>query len=296
MMSIARLDDTAAAEAVGPSTAMGERRAVSVNGVRLNVYVAGAGPDVLLVHGFPDDALVWRLQVPALVRAGYRVIAPDTRGCGDSEAPLHADAYTASVLVSDMAALLDALNVRTARLIAHDWGAVVGWQLCMRHPERVERYAALSVGHPRAYARAPIEQRLRSYYVLGFQLRGIAERLLTFDDWRLFRKLTDFPEETDRWVARLSRPGRLGAALNYYRANLDLFLSRDWPDVRMPVLGLWSNGDHFLCEQQMTDSARFVSALWSYRRLSGASHWLQLDAAGEVNDLLISFLDQGERV
>ena len=131
-----------------------------VNGVRLHAAVAGEGPPVLLVHGFPDDHAVWRKQIPALAAAGYKVIAPDMRGCGESEAPVDVSSYRIDVLIDDLVGLLDTLGIERVRLVAHDWGAVIGWAFAIRHPERVERYAALSVGHPSAYARGPLEQKL----------------------------------------------------------------------------------------------------------------------------------------
>src|SRR5450631_2812153 len=100
------------------------RRTVNVNGQQLNVIVEGQGPDVLLVHGFPDDLTVWRHQIPVLVAAGYRVIALDTRGCGESEVPPSTADYRIEKLVPDIVGVLDALGIRTVRLVGHDWGAV----------------------------------------------------------------------------------------------------------------------------------------------------------------------------
>ncbi|HWI69308.1 MAG TPA: alpha/beta fold hydrolase, partial [Nitrospiraceae bacterium] len=101
-----------------------DNRRIRVNNVELNIVTQGDGPDVLLVHGFPDDHTVWRNQIPALVDAGYRVIALDTRGCGESEIkPCESD-YAIDRLVADLAALLDALGIAKVRLVGHDWGAV----------------------------------------------------------------------------------------------------------------------------------------------------------------------------
>jgi len=86
-------------------------RRVRVNDVELNVVVIGEGPEVLLVHGFPDDHTVWRNQIPALVNAGYRVIALDTRGCGESEVKPREGDYAIDKLVADLIALLDGLRL-----------------------------------------------------------------------------------------------------------------------------------------------------------------------------------------
>lgn len=269
---------------------MSSTQRIAVNGIALNVVTEGEGPPVLLIHGFPDDHAVWRRQIPALAEAGYRVIAPDLRGCGESDAPAERRAYHLDRLVADLVGLLDALGVAQAQVVGHDWGAVIGWQLAMRHPERVARYVALSVGHPLAYARGGVEQKLKGWYVLMFQLRGLAERLVTRRDWAWFRAFTQQPGEAAHWIRRLSRPGRLTAAINYYRANLAIVFPRAYPPVTMPVMGVWSDGDRFLTEAQMTDSARYVQGPWRYERVAAASHWLQLEAAERVNRLLIDFL------
>lgn len=264
-------------------------RILRVQGIDLHTIVEGEGPAVLLVHGFPDDHHVWRHQIPALVAAGYRVIAPDLRGCGESDAPRRTRAYALDTLVADLVGVLDALGVTKASVIGHDLGAVLGWQLAMRHPERVTRFVALSVGHPNAYALAPLEQKLKGYYVALFQLRGLAELWLRSAGWWWLRKLTGHAEAS-RWIARLSRPGRLTAAIDYYRANLRIVLPRAYPPVTVPVLGIWSDGDRFLVERQMIDSAKWTKAPFRYERLEGASHWLQLDAPERVNPLVLGFL------
>lgn len=265
-------------------------RQMMVNGISMNVIIEGEGPDVLLVHGFPDDHTVWRDTIPALVRAGYRVIAPDMRGCGQSELVEARRHYGLPYLVADLVGLLDALGIGQVRLVGHDWGAVICWQLCIAHPQRVLRYAALSVGHPTAYARAPLEQKLKGYYILFLQLRGVAEAMLRFANWGLFRALTRFPSEAPHWIAKLARPGRLRAAVNYYRANLGLVLPRLFPSVPMAVMGVFSSGDRFLCEAQMTRTARFVTGPWRYERIEGVGHWMQLEAPRHVNALLLDFL------
>ena len=149
-----------------------------IDGLLFNVLDEGVGEPVLLVHGFPDDHTVWRHQVSALVSAGYRVIAPDTRGCGDTEMAPRTSEYKLPRLVADLVAILDALGLDRVKLVGHDWGAVIAWVFAAKHPERVERFVALSVGHAAAYAAGPLEQKLKGWYVLMFQLRGFAEGLI----------------------------------------------------------------------------------------------------------------------
>ena len=268
-------------------------RRVQGDGLSLAVADVGEGEPVLLIHGFPDSSSLWRHQVRALVDAGYRAITPDLRGFGDSDRPTEAGAYGVRHSVADMLAVLDALEVERAHVVAHDWGAAVGWALAGFAGERVRRFAVLSVGHPNALRRPTIEQRERGWYQLLFQFEGVAEELLMRDDWRLFREWTRGEGDTDRAIADLSRPGALTAALNWYRASArpehELRDRRPFPPVAADTLGIWSDGDHYLVEEQMTGSAEHVVGEWRYERIEGASHWLQLDAAERVNELLLGW-------
>jgi len=266
------------------------RRTVAVNGVQLNVIIEGQGPDVLLVHGFPDDHTVWRHQIPALVQAGYRVIALDTRGAGQSEIPRSVSDYRVETLVADLIGLLDALGIEKVRLVGHDWGAVQAWHLALWHSERVERYIALSAGHPRAYASGGLMQKLKGYYILLIQFRGLIEFLVRVCNWWPLSMMVRFPKEFPDIKARLSRPGRLTAGFNYYRANLRLLLPPQYPPMRIPVVGIFSDGDIFLTERQMRKSAEYCDVGWKFERVNGANHWLQLDAPDRVNSLLLQHL------
>ena len=265
-------------------------RFMRVNGIDMNVLVAGSGPDVLLVRGFPDDHTVWRKQIPVLVAAGFRVIAPDMRGCGETTLMPRTEDYRLDNLVADVKGLLDALGVKSVRLVGHDWGAVIGWHFCFAHPEMVDRYVALSVGHPTAYATAPLKQKLMGTYILVFQLRGIAEWLIRRNNWQALRVGMRFPDEAPNWIAKLKRPGRLTAALRYYRANIGMIVARTLPRVSRPVMGVWSDGDIALCEEQMSNPKRYLDGPWRYERIDGANHWLQLDAAERTNALLRDYL------
>jgi len=271
-------------------------RWLQINGLSFNVLDVGVGKPgtepVLLVHGFPDDHTVWRRQVPVLVAAGYRVIAADMRGCGRSEMARRTSDYALHNLVADLAGILDSLGIESVNLIGHDWGAVIAWQFCFAHAERVRRYIALSVGHPTAYARGPLEQKFKGYYVLLFQLRGLAEWALTLGDWAAFRKMTNAPSEVGHWIERLRRPGRLTAAIRYYRANLHLILPGKYPRITLPVMGLFSTGDRFLAEAQMRASAKYLDGPFRFERIAGVGHWLQLEAPDAVNALLIDYLVQ----
>jgi pimeloyl-ACP methyl ester carboxylesterase len=263
------------------------------DGVELAVEVAGDGPAVLLLHGFPDSGRLWRDQVPSLTDAGLRAIVPDLRGFGASEAPAAVEDYRIGRSVADMVAVLDQLGVERARVVGHDWGAAVAWAMALLAPDRVERLAVLSVGHPATRALREIEDREKAWYMLLFQFAE-AEEILAKDDWALARQWTASHPDAEDVLADLQRPGRLTAGLNWYRANLhprtELAPARQLPPVKVPVLGLWSDGDRYLLEHGMTRSERFVAGPWRYERIEGASHWMQRDATQRVNQLLGEFL------
>ena len=265
-------------------------RRIRVNDVELNFVTQGEGPVVLLVHGFPDDHTVWRNQIPALVDAGYRVIALDTRGCGESEIKPRESDYTIDKLVADLVALLDALGIAKVRLVGHDWGALQGWCFAMQHAKRVDRYIAMSVGHPGFNVNAGVAQKLKGYCLFCIQLRGLIEFLVTRFDWWPFGLLLHYPAEFPHIRARLSRPGRLTAGFNYYRANLRPMRGKIFPRVKVPVVGIWSDGDIFLTEDQMRGSERYCDAGFRYFRIDGANHWLQLTAPEKLNPLLLQLL------
>jgi pimeloyl-ACP methyl ester carboxylesterase len=269
-------------------------RRIVGDGVTLAVHDEGEGHPVLLLHGFPDSSHVWRHQVHALVAAGMRVVAPDLRGFGDSSRPKNVEDYAITRSVADMVAVLDELGIDRAHLVGHDWGAGLAWSLAAFVPERVDRLAVMSVGHPNTLRDQTIEQREKAWYQLLFQFTGVAEELLTRDDWKLFREWLRGDGDVKRYLADLSRPGALTAGLNWYRASADprfeLDRRRPFPSVAAPTLGLWSSRDNYVTEDGMLRSAEHVTGRWRYERVEGASHWLQLDAPEKVNELLIEFL------
>ena len=268
-------------------------RTVEVPSGSFPVLDHGEGPAVVLLHGFPDSRHLWRYQVPALAEAGFRVLAPDMRGFGDAPKPEAVEAYALPNAVADVVGILEALGVEEVRLVGHDYGSAVAWLLASTRPDLVERLVALSVGAPGNPGTRTLEQRERSWYFYFFQFEGIAEAWLRHDDWQLFREFTREDGDQERYIEDLSRPGALTAALNWYRANVrpePPDESGAYPSVTCPVLGVWSDGDHYLTEGHMTGSTAKVDGPWRYERITDASHWLMLDAPRELNELLVEFL------
>ena len=267
-----------------------EQRTLTINGLDMHVVLAGTGDPLLLLHGFPDSAQLWRTMVPGLVAAGFRVIAPDQRGFGLTSAPAAVDAYSIAQIAADAIALLDALGMRRAALIAHDWGSVIGWRLAADHPGRFSGFVALAVGHPDALITAGLPQILKSWYVVAFQLRGIAEAVLRAGDFAVLRAIAGDEPEIAIWRRDLARPGRLTAAMNWYRANFGTLTKGGFPRARIPVLGIIGDADMALTEAQMINSSRFTDAPFSAHVIAGAGHWLPLHAAAEVERRAVAFL------
>lgn len=268
---------------------------ISVNGIELNVEDSGTGPAVLLVHGFPDSSDVWRHQVPALTAAGYRVITMDLRGFGESDKPVDVAAYRAEEVIADIAGVLDHFGIERVHLVAHDWGSVIAWVFAAALPARLASLTCMSTGHPASYRAAGWEQRQKGWYTLLFQFDVAGQWLLQDGERNLREFLAEHPD-ADRAIEKLRRPGAVDAALGLYRAWAPpeslVAAPAAFAPIPVPVMGLWSSGDRFLTEGQMTGSASYVSGPFRYERVEGAGHWLLLDEPQKVTDLLLDFIGQ----
>ena len=263
------------------------------NGVGTEFDVTGSGRPVVLLHGFPDSGRLWRHQVPALAEAGFQVIVPDLRGYGRSDKPAEVEAYRMRLLAMDVVGILDTVGAERAHLVGHDWGAALAWVAASIAPDRVDHLAVLSVGHHSAFRTAGPRQWEKSWYMLLFQFAGVAEEWLSADDWAMAREWSGHPD-ADAVFAELEASGSLTPGLNWYRANA---APRSWikpvpvlPPIQAPTMGVWSSHDFALTEGQMTNSAQYVAGPWRYERVEGPGHWLQLEAPGEINRLLVDFL------
>jgi pimeloyl-ACP methyl ester carboxylesterase len=268
---------------------------IDVAGTGIEVDAGGDGPPVLLVHGWPDTHSLWDPQVAALRSAGYRTIAPDLRGFGGSDKPEDVSQYAIPFLAADLLGVLDHFGVERAHVVGHDWGAALAWAIASFAPERVESLSALSVGHPGAFVAAGYPQREKSWYMLLFQFRDVAEEWLSRDDFRNFREWSRHPRP-DEVAHRLADRAALTASLAPYRANLPpeslVAPTPDFPPVTAPTMGVWSSLDFALTEAQMRDSQRFVDGSFRYERLDGVDHWMTLEAPERVNELLLDFLGE----
>lgn len=166
---------------------------IVANGINQRVLEAGSGHPVILCHGFPELAYSWRHQLRALEEAGYRGIAPDMRGYGGTDAPLHVEDYSILHLVGDMVALLDILAIERASIVGHDWGAPVAWAAAQLRPDRFVRVMGMSVPFaPRGPASSLEAMRragLDDFYQLYFQRPGRAEADLEIDIAAMIRRM-----------------------------------------------------------------------------------------------------------
>lgn len=274
---------------------MTDKVRIQASGVELAVRVEGEGPAVLLLHGFPDSSHLWRHQISTLVDNGYRAVAPDLRGFGDSDRPPNVEDYSLMNVLSDLAMVLDALGIEKAHVVGHDWGAGTAWVFATFAPERTLSVTALSVGHPSSFGQPRIEQLQRSWYMFMFQFEGVAEEWLSRDDWAFARAWFGRNPEADKHIEDLSRPGALTAGLNWYRANIP---PASWtadrgrlPPIQVPAMGVWSSEDFALTEVQMKESEKFVDGPWRYEHIDGVGHWIPVEAAEKFNALLLEFLD-----
>ena len=277
---------------------------VQANGQRFRVLADGPsdGELVVLLHGFPEGAESWTRQIDAIAKAGGLAVAPDMRGYGKTDAPPAVDDYRLEVLVEDTMHIVKAFGRDRAHVAGHDWGAMVAWFFAGAHPDMTQTLTVLSVGHPAALGHAVVtddDQKARSEYVRLFLMEGKAERVLADDEFRRLRAMFGgkLPRAVvDAFVRSLSRPGRLTAGLNYYRANLSqehwwAGLQSDLK-IAIPTVLLWGDQDPALGREQAEKSADRVDADFRLEVLAGAGHWLQFERPAEVARSLTGVLSK----
>ena len=259
----------------------------------------GDGRAALLLHGAPDDGSVWRHQAEALAADGYRVVCPDLLGYGESDRPEPLERYAFAAMAGDVLSLLDSLGLERVHLVAHDFGASVGWWIAANHPERVASFAALSLGHPNAQLDLTLD-RLRWLWYLWLNAYPRMPELYRADGGALWRKAIESHPDREELVERFLEPGRLEVMAKWEKANglpeillaahAGLFPDSVMPAVQVPTLGVWSSDDVYLWEDQVAESGKHVDAEWRYERVEGAGHWFMLERPDEVNGLLLDWL------
>lgn len=283
-------------------------RTVVADGVRLHYVEAGpsAGPVIVMLHGFPESWYSWRKQIPPLAAAGYRVLAPDMRGVGDSDRPRATSAYTLDRLADDVAGVMRAAGVAHATIVGHDWGAAVAWRLAQRDRALVRRLVALNGPHPGRFAHALRDPRqlARSAYMLAFLAPGLPERLLAAGDFALLRRALTYggvpgafsDADIDHYRQGWLRPGALTGALAPYRAlpsQLRAIRSaRAGVPIAAPALVIWGKRDSYL-RPSLADPGPAAAGSVRIERVVEAAHFVHADAPARVNALLLAFMRAG---
>jgi pimeloyl-ACP methyl ester carboxylesterase len=270
---------------------------VSTPGGMLHVRVIGTGPPVLLLHGFPDSSLGFRDLCEALAAQGFRAIAPDLPGFGLSDKPEGLQAYRASSVVADLAALARWTGEEKVAVVGHDWGGILAFCLASQQPELVSKLVVINAPHPAIYYRVLRRslQLLRSWYILFFQLRGIAEWVITrrwIFRWMMRQLVARKDVMTEARVEagrrELLRPGAARGALSYYRALLR------WPlecarRIEAPTLILWGEADPSLDIRLLDELPNHVAQVVVHR-IPGAGHFAHWEEPERTTRELVAFL------
>jgi pimeloyl-ACP methyl ester carboxylesterase len=278
-----------------------ERLEIDANQLTFTARAAGpaGGRGVILLHGFPQTSWSWRGQLSELGDAGYRAVAPDQRGYSVGARPLTVADYGLDHLVADVLALADAMEMDTFDLVGHDWGGMVSWVAAARHADRVRSLSVVSTPHPLALRAALLggdpDQARRSAQMDAFRRPDVPERLLLGEDSSgsgleaLCTASGLGAANTRQYLAVLTRPGALTAALNWYRAMNGDELA-DLPLVTVPTLYVWSTDDAALGRPAAEASAQFVSGGYRFVVLEGVNHWIPEAAPRELARLLVEHL------
>ena len=293
---------------------MTEMRKIPLStGITLNVALAGPGdaPPVILLHGFPESHRTWRAIVP-LLEDRFRLVMPDQRGFGGSDAPADPADYHIDRIIADLFALADALGIGEFALVGHDWGGAAAWAAAIRGDPRITRLTIINAPHPVIFQKSLIEnadQRASSQYINAFRVAGFeatveAMGFGTFFD-KSFRNHVDLgtisADERDRYIAEWSRPGTLTGMLNWYRASPILVPPQgvdaplpDWllgafPRIHIPVRVIWGMDDAALLPMQLDGLEALIDEV-EIVRLPGVGHFAPWEAPDQVAAALSEFL------
>jgi pimeloyl-ACP methyl ester carboxylesterase len=276
-----------------------QHRFADLNGMRLHYVEAGAGPLLVLLHGFPEFWYAWRRQILQLAAAGFRVFAPDLRGYNLSAKPRGVLAYGMRAVVEDVRALIQSAGVSRAHLVGHDFGAGVAWALAMRHPAVVERVVIVNGPHPERMLRGMLNPRqlLRSWYIFFLQLPWLPELVASARDHALliapFQRIPAEAgwsgEEYEAYRRAFEQPGALHAMINYYRAMLRPAGGVPLRRIQAPVLVLWGDRDPYLGRRLAKPSRKWVPHA-RVEILEGVGHFVQHEQPELLNRRIVDFL------
>ena len=274
---------------------------VAVGDLTFDVRLAGPddGEVVILLHGFPQTSYEWRHQLRALAEAGFRAVAPDQRGYSPGARPPDVADYALPLLVRDVLGVADAIGAGRFHVAGHDWGAVVAWALAVAAPERVITANPVSVPHPDAFARVlsdPMSCQVAASSYFDVFVQPDSEDAFLANDHALLRALFVELEAgaVDEYLRVLGSKAALGAALNWYRANIrnrNIEQPAIGP-VAVPTMFTWSDGDTALCVDGAVLSAEYAAGPYRFEVLEGVSHWVPELASDALSALLVGHVRQ----
>ena len=274
---------------------------VAANGLEFALLVAGGAsgdrrPLALCLHGFPDSAHTWRHLLPALDAAGFRAVAPWTRGYAPTQVPADGD-YRVSTLAADANALHEALGGGPdAVLVGHDWGAITAYGAASLEPQRWRRVVTMAVPPPEVASAAffHYEQLKRSFYVYLFQT-PLAELVVGADDlvfldrlWADWSPGLDGTEDLRHVKDALRDPANLAAAIGYYRAMFGGGVLGTSPP--QPTLYLHGDADGAFLADRVLEAKGHLSAESEVQVLPDVGHFLHLEQPEVVNKLVVDWL------
>jgi pimeloyl-ACP methyl ester carboxylesterase len=258
---------------------------IKARGLTFDVYEDGPadGRPVLLLHGFPQDHREFDLLVPRLHAAGLQTYALDQRGYSPGARPAEVTEYRLSEA-------MDALEIESAHVVGHDWGALVGWMLAAQHPERVSTLTAISVPHPRALRLAlqvRPTQRARFAYTRVFR-SARSERLLLARNGAVLRAmLRPIGDRAALYADAMQEPGRLTGALNWYRALSGEQLAGTGV-ITVPTTYVWSDKDPVVGLTAALRTADWVEADYQLVAFRGIGHWVPEEAPQALADAVLA--------
>lgn len=252
------------------------------------------GEPVVLLHGWPERATVWRHVTPILNAAGYRTLAMDRRGFSPGARPKRRRDYKLPALAADVAALIDEVG-GSAHVVGHDWGAAVAWTVAGHHPDQVRTLTAVSVGHPASFMKALVrsDQLLKSYYMLAFTVPFLPElvvrrRRVWFDLQLLKGGMTK--DDVARFRREIVDDGAMTSSLGCYRAVPFTDPRSIRFRVTAPTTMVWSTKDVALGRWGAEHSDEWVDAAFELVVLDGVSHWVPTEAPEALAETILERL------
>lgn len=279
---------------------------IETNGIRLHVLQDGPkdAPLVILLHGFPDFSYGWKHQIPYLASAGYRVWAPDLRGCNLSDKPDGLASYYLDVFAADVVGLMEAAGQKQVFLVGHDVGGSIAWWVANQYPDRLSKMVILNIPNAAAKIRlrGNFTQLLKLWYVLFFQLPWLPEFLCSRQNWNLLVQMlknssrpgTFTDSDLDRYRQAWSQPKAFTSMLNWYRAGLrKLPTPPANPRITVPTLLIWGGAQDALLGREMAQPSIDICDNGRLVFIEEGTHWVQDEEPERVNALIGTFLRDG---